>query len=305
MRVQERTRAITLNVILRVVFGVEAERMELLREAIGGLLRPVNPLRLLAIALRRPSMERPGGAFGRALDRLDAAIYDELARRRAQRDLSERTDVLSLLLQARDDDGEAMTDGELRDELVTLLLAGHETTATSVAWAVERLARHPGALSRLQAEIDAGPDAGDRYLTAVCTETLRVRPVVPIVARKLQAELEVDGHVLPAGTRVTPSIYLTNRSARVYREPERFEPERFVEGAPDTFAWIPFGGGIRRCIGASFAQLEMKLMLRTMLAELQPSVAGSARDERNRRRAVTLVPARGARVVWRRRATSG
>ncbi len=306
MRVQERTRAITLAVILRAVFGVEAERMEPLREAIGGLMTPMNPLRLLSIALRRPSMERPTGAFGRALDRLDAAIYDEIARRRAQADLSERSDILSLLMQARDDDGQAMRDDELRDELVTLLLAGHETTATSVAWAVERLVRHPEKLARLVAEIDAGADAGDAYMTAVVNETLRVRPVVPIVARMLTRDFEVDGHTLPAGTRVTPSIYLTNRNARVYDEPERFMPERFLDGAPDTFAWIPFGGGIRRCIGASFAQLEMKLMLRTMLGELEPSLPGSgaraARDERNRRRAITLVPSRGARVVWRRRA---
>ena len=305
MRLHERTRAITLEVILRAVFGVEAQRMETVRDAVSGLLTPINPVRLLAIALRRPSRERPDGAFGRALDTLDATIYDELARRRAQGDLSDRTDILSLLLQARDDDGEAMTDGELRDELVTLLLAGHETTATSVAWAVERLVRHPAELARLQAEIDAGPDAGERYTTAVVNETLRVRPVVPIVARVLRSELELEGRVLPVGTRVTPSIWLTNRSAQTYAEPERFMPERFLDGAPDTFAWIPFGGGIRRCIGASFAQLEMKLMLRTILAELEPSIAPGRRaraDEASRRRAVTLVPSRGARVVWRRRA---
>ncbi|MEA2209270.1 MAG: cytochrome family [Solirubrobacteraceae bacterium] len=304
MRVHERTRAITLEVILRAVFGVEAQRMDTMRAAITGLLAPINPLRLLALALRRPSMERPTGEFGRALDRLDAAIYDELTRRRAQPDLASRSDILSLLLQARDEHGEAMSDGELRDELVTLLLAGHETTATSVAWAIERLVRHPPELARLVAEIDAGADGGERYMTAVVNETLRVRPVVPIVARTLTSELEVDGRTLPPGTRVTPSIYLTNRSARVYDEPERFMPERFLDGAPDTFAWIPFGGGIRRCIGASFAQLEMKLMLRTILSELAPTLPSGRRaraDERNRRRAITLVPSRGARVVFDRR----
>jgi cytochrome P450 family 135 len=303
MSVQERTRAITLEVILRAVFGVEAERMDTMRAAIAGLLAPVNPLRLLAIALRQPSMERPTGAFGQALDRLDAAIYDELTRRRAQTDLASRADILSLLMQARDEDGEAMSDDELRDELVTLLLAGHETTATSVAWAIERLVRHPAALARLVAEIDTAPGGGE-YMTAVVNETLRVRPVVPIVARTLTSELDVDGRTLPPGTRVTPSIYLTNRSARVYEQPERFMPERFLDGAPDTFSWIPFGGGIRRCIGASFAQLEMRLMLATMLAELTPSLPPGRRaraDERNRRRAITLVPSRGARVVWRER----
>jgi cytochrome P450 family 135 len=304
MRLHERTRAITLEVILRAVFGVEAQRMDTMRAAIAGLLAPINPLRLLALSLRRPSMERPTGEFGRALDRLDAAIYDELARRREQRDLASRSDILSLLLQARDENGEAMSDDELRDELVTLLLAGHETTATSVAWAIERLVRHPAQLQRLVAEIDAGADGGDAYMTAVVNETLRVRPVVPIVARMLRSELDVDGRTLPAGTRVTPSIYLTNRNARVYDEPRRFMPERFLDGAPDTFAWIPFGGGIRRCIGASFAQLEMKLMLRTMLGELTPSLPPGRRaraDERSVRRAITLVPSRGARVVWHRR----
>jgi cytochrome P450 family 135 len=311
MRLQERTRAITLEVILRAVFGVEAERMDALRSAIGDLLAPMKPWRVVLIALRMPSVERPPGAIGRALDRLDAVIYDELAKRRAQQDLAQRTDILSLLLQARDEDGEAMTDGELRDELVTLLLAGHETTATSVAWAVERLVRHPDKLARLVAEIDAVDASGDeRYMNAVIAETLRVRPVVPIVARMLTQRLNVDGYALPAGTRVTPSIYLTNRNARVYEDPHSFRPERFEHSAPETFAWIPFGGGIRRCIGASFAQLEMKLMLRTMLGELAPRVPDErgplgalrglrgARDELNRRRAITLVPSRGARVVW-------
>jgi cytochrome P450 len=293
------------------VFGVEAERMGELREAIGGLLAPIRPWRTVALALRRPSVERPPGAIGRALDRLDAVIYDELRRRRAQEDLAQRTDILSLLLQARDEHGEPMTDGELRDELVTLLLAGHETTATSVAWAIERLVRHPDKLARLVAEIDAGRDgAADSYMTAVVNETLRVRPVVPIVARMLTQELEVDGYALPAGTRVTPSIYLTNRNPRVYDDPAEFRPERFLDGAPDTFAWIPFGGGIRRCIGASFAQLEMRLMLATMLRELHPSLPRqrrlsrgrrARRGELTRRRAITLVPSRGARVVWKAR----
>jgi cytochrome P450 len=311
MRLQERTRAITLEVILRAVFGVEADRMESLRDAITELMTPLHPLKMVLLTLRRPTGERPTGAFGRALDHLDRVIYEELGRRRAQQDLAERTDILSLLMQARDADGQAMTDGELRDELVTLLLAGHETTATSVAWAIERLVRHPQKLSRLVAEIDACAEGGgDEYMTAVVNETLRVRPVVPIVARMLREDLQVGAYNLPAGTRVTPSIYLTNRNPRVYDAPREFRPERFLESAPDTFAWIPFGGGIRRCIGASFAQLEMKLMLRTMLAELEPSLPARRgllggrrwrRGEWNRRRAITLVPAGGTRVVWKRR----
>ncbi|HYM45276.1 MAG TPA: cytochrome P450 [Solirubrobacteraceae bacterium] len=305
MRLHERTRAITLEVILRAVFGVEAERMGDLRAAIAGLLAPMHPLRVVLFALRRPSLERPTGAIGRALDRLDAVIYGELALRRGQEDLAERRDILSLLMQARDEQGESMTDTELRDELVTLLLAGHETTATSVAWAVERLVRHPEKLGRLVAEVDAeGQDGGDAYMRAVVDETLRVRPVVPMVVRMLMEDLRVGEYELPAGTRVFPSIYLTNRNPRVYEAPEEFRPERFLEEAPDTFAWIPFGGGIRRCIGASFAMLEMKLMLRTMLRELRPSVPRHGlwrAGEWNRRRAITLVPAAGARVVWDRR----
>ncbi len=330
MKLSERTRAITLEVILRAVFGIEAERMGALREAIGGLLGPSQTIALVLYALRRPSSEPPSGRIGRALEHLDAVIYEEIARRRSQSDLGERNDILSLLLLARDEDGEAMTDQELRDELVTLLLAGHETTATSVAWAIERLVRHPDKLARLVAEIDAesggeqtpggrapedtssSTSAGgqaaqsDAYMQAVISETLRVRPVVPLVVRMLRQPLRVGAHELPAGTRVVPSIYLTNRNPRIYEAPEEFRPERFLENPPETFSWIPFGGGIRRCIGASFATLEMKLILATVLGELAPSL--SARDARwvrrgewSRRRAITLVPSRGTRVVWRRR----
>lgn len=309
MRLSERTRAITLDVILGAVFGVQGREMDAMRSAIAGLLAPMTMARMVRLAIGNQTVERPDGALGAGLDHLDAVIYDELRRRRAQEDLEDRGDILSLLMLARDEDGQEMTDAELRDELVTLLLAGHETTATAVAWAIERLVRHPDKLARLVREIDAGE--GDEYLTAVVNETLRVRPVVPLVIRVLTEPLRVGGHELPAGTRVVPSIHLTNRNPRVYEAPAEFRPERFLENAPETFSWIPFGGGIRRCIGASFATLEMKLMLRTMLSELQPSVPVAerrtlrgrafARGEWNRRRAITLVPAAGARVVWRRR----
>jgi cytochrome P450 family 135 len=196
-----------------------------------------------------------------------------------------------------------MGDGELRDELVTLLLAGHETTATSVAWAVERLVRHPAKLRRLHDELDEGRED---YLGAVVEETLRIRPVVPIVARVLTGELQVGDHTLPAGTRVAPCIYLVNRHPGVYESPREFMPERFLDGSsPETFSWIPFGGGIRRCIGAAFATQEMKLMLRTMLSELTPELPRGGlrwrRGEPMRRRAITLVPLAGARVTWRSR----
>jgi cytochrome P450 len=315
MRVLPHTRAITLEVILRAVFGVDGVTMVELKEAIGDLLAPTNTLRMLRFALGRPTPARPDGAIGRGLDRLDELIYAELARRRelvaagAEGGAEGGADILSLLLQARDDENPPtpeMTDGELRDELVTLLLAGHETTATTVAWALERLVRSPGALRRLTEEIDAGE--GDDYLSAVVNETLRVRPVVPLVVRTLTGTMRLGGWELPAGTRVVPCIYLTNRNPRVYEEPDEFRPERFLDAAPETFSWIPFGGGIRRCIGAAFAQLEAKLILRTVLSELQPGLPGSPLrrggrrgGEGIRRRAITLVPAAGAKVVWERR----
>jgi cytochrome P450 family 135 len=306
VRMQSHTRSITLEVIVRAVFGVETERMGPLKQAIRELAEPVRVLAVLRALMTRPTGARPTGALGRALDRLDELIYAEVARRREASDIEQRTDIMSLLLLARDEDGEAMTDVELRDELVTLLLAGHETTATSVAWALERLVRHPQKLARLTAEIDAaGTGGGEEYMTAVVNETLRVRPVVGIVVRVLNEDLRVGSYVLPKGTRVAPSIYLTNRNAQVYGDPEAFRPERFLEAATETFSWIPFGGGIRRCIGASFAQMEMKVMLRTMLSELVPHAPTGRRGRRDewvRRRAVTLVPAAGASVVWERRA---
>jgi cytochrome P450 family 135 len=303
MRLSAHTRSITLEVILRAVFGVEAERMGGLARAIGELAEPARTLAMLRFALSKPSKDRPPGELGKALDRLDALIYAEIARRRAQADLAEREDnVLSQLLGARDEDDRALTDGELRDELVSLLLAGHETTSTATAWAIERLVRHPAKLARLVAEIDSGME--DEYMQAVIHETLRCRPVIPGVVRLLHEPLRIAGYELPAGTRVVASIYLTNRNPRVYEDPDEFRPERFLHTPPDTFAWIPFGGGIRRCIGASFAMLEMKTMLRTMLKELHPSVPrrGAWRGgEWMRRRAITLVPVAGTRVVWRRR----
>jgi cytochrome P450 len=306
MRLQQRTRAITLEVILRAVFGVEGERMGPLRSAIGRLLDPTHTLAMVRFALSSRTFDSAPREIRQSLHALDELIFEEIARRRAQSDLEERTDILSLLLLARDEQGQAMTDAELRDELVTLLLAGHETTATAVAWAVERLVREPDKLARLLAEIDAGDS--EEYLTAVVTETLRVRPVVPLVARQLTQPLQVGRYVLPTGTRMAPSIYLTNRNPRSYPQPREFRPERFLGEAPDTFAWIPFGGGIRRCIGASFALQEMKLILRTVLAELEPELPRSRprrRGEWVRRRAVTLVPSAGARVTWRRRAARG
>ena len=198
----------------------------------------------------------------------------------------ERDDVLSMLLGARDEDGEPMTDVELRDELLTLLVAGHETTATSLAWAVERLVRHPGALERVATD--------GEYADAVVKETLRLRPVVAIVLRRLLEPLAVAGRELPAGTTVAPCILLVHRREDVYPEPNAFRPERFLGRPPGTYTWIPFGGGVRRCLGAAFAQFEMQVVLETIARSARLEAVG--RPEDVRRRGVTLVPSRGGEV---------
>jgi cytochrome P450 len=186
-----------------------------------------------------------------------------------------------------------MTDQELRDQLLTLLTAGHETTATALSWAVERLIRHPDKLSRLAEEVDAGED---QYLEAVVTETLRLRPVISLVARRLRQPVEIGGWQLPAGITVTPSIYLLHRRPDVYPNPHGFEPERFLDTSPGTYTWIPFGGGVRRCIGGSFAHFEMQVVLSELVKRrrLRPARASS---ERVFRRAITETPRRDAEVV--------
>jgi cytochrome P450 len=229
----------------------------------------------------------------RGLAPTDEMLYDEIARRRAEPDLAEREDILSLLVQARDEDGHPMTDAELRDELVTLLVAGHETTATALSWAVERLARHPAKLTRLRDEVLAGDDA---YLDAVVKETLRLRPVLPIVVRRLTEPVEIGGYLMPEGTRVAPCIYLVHRREDVYPQPHAFMPERFLDQPAGTYTWIPFGGGVRRCLGASFALFEMKQVLGAIVERL--GIEASRPDaERVRRRQITLAPSRGGEVV--------
>jgi cytochrome P450 len=190
-----------------------------------------------------------------------------------------------------------MSDQELRDELMTLLVAGHETTATSLSWAVERLIRHPEKLARLQAELDEGKD---EYLDAVVKETLRLRPVLPVVLRDLQQDVEIGGHHLPAGTRVACSITIMHRRPELYPNPHAFEPERFLDAKPGTYTWIPFGGGIRRCLGASFALFEMKQVLPAIIQDLHLEPV-EARSEQVGRRLITLIPKQGARVVVRGR----
>ena len=293
-----RTQEITLQIIMRTVFGIEdAERLARMGERLASMLDIGMQSRALA-AIALPQVRRTIGRpiwkrFLRLRAAADAEIYDEIARRRRASGVEERDDVLSILLQARDEDGRAMTDEELRDELMTLLVAGHETTATSLAWAFELLLRHPEQLARLQAEIEGGD--GDEYLDAVIKETLRVRPVVPGVIRKLTAPVELAGYELPAGMRVAPNIYLTHRRPDVYPEPERFRPERFIERPAETYSWIPFGGGVRRCLGASFATYEMKVVIPAIVRAVKLRAVGE--PERIRRRAITFVPERDGQVV--------
>ena len=201
--------------------------------------------------------------------------------------------MLSLLLDARDEAGEPMTDVEIRDQLLTMLVAGHETTATALAWAFERMLRHPAVMARLRADLERGES---RYLDAAIKESLRLRPVVPIAARKLTAPLTVGGRQYEPGTVLMPCIFLLHRNPLVYEAPEEFRPERFVNQQPATYAWIPFGGGVRRCLGSSFALLEMRIVVESVLRQLDLRPA-TRRDERIVRRAFTLSPKRGARVV--------
>ncbi len=293
-----RTQAITLQIIMRTVFGIDdAERLARLGERLGAMLDIGMQSRALAVIalprLRRTVGRRIWKRFLRLRAAADAEIYDEIARRRQAADVADRDDVLSILLQARDEDGRALTDEELRDELMTLLVAGHETTATSLAWAFEQLLRHRPELARLQAEVESAN--GDEYLDAVIKETLRLRPVVPGVIRKLTAPIELAGHEIPAGMRVAPNIYLTHRRPDVFPEPERFRPERFIERPAETYSWIPFGGGVRRCLGAAFATYEMKVVIPAILQAVRMEPVGG--PERIRRRAITFVPERNGTVT--------
>jgi cytochrome P450 len=294
-RLRPRMQAITLEIILRAVFGLEqGERLEQLRVELRKLLDMLTqPQMLLFPILMGPERLARFGPFQRMHARVDELIFEEIAERRRASETGGREDILSMLLEARHEDGSTMGDRELRDELLTLLVAGHETTATALAWAVERLIRHPDKLRRLREEVRAGKDG---YLEAVVTETLRLRPVISLVARRLREPVEIGGWQLPAGVTVTPSIYLVHRRPDVYPNPERFEPERFLDSPPGTYTWIPFGGGVRRCIGGSFAHFEMQVVLAELVKRrgLEPARPAA---EPNLRRAITETPRHDAEVV--------
>jgi cytochrome P450 len=287
--------AITLEVILRAVFGVEEGRRhnELsagLTEILAATATPRAIGLLSPLTRRTPPYRRLQGL----IDRVDELLAVEIAERRADPTLDEGEDILSMLVMARFDDGSEMSDSEIRDQLMTLLLAGHETTATALAWAFDLLFHHPGSYERLVAEIRDGD--GHIYLDAVISETLRVRPVVPFTGRELREPTTFDGFDFEPGQIILASIWLTHTRPDLYPEPFAFKPERFGEGAPETYSWVPFGGGTRRCIGAAFAQLEMRVAIRTIIRafDLRPV---SPEPERPIRRNVTMSPAKGTLAI--------
>jgi cytochrome P450 len=291
------TQRITLAVIMRAVFGVHDEqRLGRFGRLIEDFSGHVNAITAFTSLRRDFGPLSPWRRFLRAREALDEFVYEEIALRRAEAAEAERDDVLSLLLEARHDDGSPMSDEELRDELVTVLGAGHETTATALAWAMERLLRNPRALGRLRDSIAAGDD---EYLDATIKETLRARPVIVDVARKLTAPLRIAGYELPADSFVLPAIAALHYREDLFPEPYEFRPERFLEGRADGYAWIPFGGGVRRCIGAAFAEYEMRIVLRAFLERAELRAPG-AEPEAVRVRNITLAPAKGAQVILER-----
>jgi len=302
--VHPRMQAITLELIMRAVFGVADEsRRARLRTLLPQLLDETSSaaLQFKVLLSRRFEQLDPLGFLREIAAEIDEIVFAEIAERRADPELARREDILSLLAQAHFEDGEPMSDQELRDQLLTLLLAGHETTATALAWTADLLTRHPDALRTLTAEIDAGD--GDTYLRAVITESLRLRPVVPLAGRRLTSELQVNGYTLPPGTDISPAIWLTHTRADLYPEPYAFRPERFLDERPTTYGWVPFGGGVRRCLGAAFAEFEMRVVLTEML-QRRTIEAASAGAEHVTRRNVTFSPRNGTRVIARIRSAS-
>jgi cytochrome P450 len=272
---RERMQRLTLDVIQRVVFG---SRDDELRDALRTALDMTSSTpKLIAMSLTGPTP-----AFTRAVARVDGLVYARIRRARAASPPNGAAgSILDLLIATE------ASDRELRDQLVTLLAAGHETTATALAWALERLARHPGVLAKCQ---------DDAYLDATVKEVLRVRPVLSITSRKTLQPYRLGDHTLPSGVYVSPCLYLAHRRPELWPDPTSFRPERFLNGAPEPYSWVPFGGGTRRCLGASFASLEMREVLRAVASRftLKPD---RVQGERMRRRSVTLAPARGGIVV--------
>lgn len=291
--IRERMRALTFEVICRAVFGVyEPDRVERLRRAMLAVI-DTQVLFFAPESLRRDRGRfSPGGWLAKRMRAADALLYEEIARRRAASDLDQRTDVLSLLLRARDEQGRPMSDAELRDELMTMLAAGHETTSSGLAFAFDLLLHNPRVLSRLLDELEGG---NDDYLDAVVTETLRVRPVIDAAERTVKSPRTVAGWELPEGIRVYPGIALVHHRPDLYPQPEEFRPERFLNEGAESYTWLPFGGGIRRCIGAALAQAEMAEVLRTVLSRVELRAVRPDPDPVVLK-GITLAPRHGAEV---------
>jgi len=294
-----RLQELTLEIILRAVFGLdEGERLDALRSNLTRMLEfGSSPMSMTPPDLGE-RLERlnfgPVARFSRWRDETDEIIFALIEERRRE-EASDRDDVLSLLLGARHEDGNPMSSEELRDELMTLLVAGHETTASELAWALERLPRNPDVMNRLRDEIRG--DDGDDYLTATIRETLRRRPVLPFAApRFVEQEVEIGGWTYQPGVCVVAASYLVQHDPDIYPDPYAFRPERFLDETPGTYTWIPFGGGRRRCLGASFAMLEMKVVLEALLRNSTLSV-GADGPELTQRRSITVSPRGRTRVV--------
>jgi cytochrome P450 family 135 len=296
--VAPRMSEITLEVILRSVIGAtDPARLAALREVLPRLL---NLGSWASLSIVNPDLQRrrPWRYVRRGIDEADRLLYAEIADHRADPDLAARTDVLAMLVRAGDDTNRTMSDTELRDQLFTLLTAGHDTTATALSWALERLIRHPDELDKAVRAADAsaaGDPAGDRYLDAVAMETLRIRPIVFDVGRVLTQSVDLAGYRLPAGVMVAPGVGLVHASAEHYPDPDRFDPDRMLGGAPGPTTWLPFGGGNRRCLGATFAMAEIRIVLREVLRRVELSTS-TAKGERQRVKHVVLTPHRGARI---------
>ena len=304
--VAPRMSAITLDVILRTVIGAtDPARLAALRTVMPRLLN-LSSTQLVAIASPKLQSRLPWRGVRRRIEDADRLLYAEIAERRADPDLASRPDALAMLVRAADQDGRTMTDAELRDQLMTLLVAGHDTTATGLSWALERLTRHPAVLAKAVAAAQAsaaGDPEGDEYLDAIAKETLRNRPVVFDVGRILTRPVEVAGYQLPAGVMVAPGVGLVHSDETIYPDPDRFNPDRMVGATLSPTTWLPFGGGARRCLGATFAMAEMRVVLREVLLRAELATTTDP-GERQRVKHVILTPDRGGRIrVNRLRAT--
>nr|WP_283633193.1 cytochrome P450 [Mycolicibacterium poriferae] len=283
---------ITLEVILRTVIGTtDPARLAALRVVLPRVLR-IGPWQSLAVMKPELLQTWPWRRLRRAIADADRLLYAEIADHRADPRLAERTDALSMLVRASDEDGREMTDRELRDQLITLLLAGHDTTATGLAWALERLSRHPAVLQRA---VRAAEDGDDDYLDAVAKETLRNRPVVFDVGRILTEPVELAGHRLPAGVMVVPGLVAVHADPQLYPNPERFDPDRMLDATLSPSSYFPFGGGNRRCLGATFAMVEFRVVLREILRRVDLHTTTEL-GEKPRLKHVIFVPRRGARI---------